>query len=99
MAKYAVNSEGVESLNKLSEQLIEGLQEIGKVADGLQSSLDSNSNGLGPHADSIESIVETIKQKIEQAKEPIEELSEGIADLAESYQDTIDNNIYSGVSL
>lgn len=95
VAKYAVTDEGVEELNKLSARLPELLEEIETIAAKLQSELDSNSSGIGPHAASIESLLEEIETTTRESADPVEEISEDVADLAKSYQDIIANDRFN----
>jgi len=93
MSTYAVNQEGVDALRTLSQRLPELLEEIKAAADQLNSTAN-DTNGLGPHASTIEEIVESIQTTVKDAEEPINTLSEVIADVAEGYQEIIDDNIY-----
>ena len=94
MSTYAVNQEGVDALNALSQRLPELLEEIKTAADQLNNTA-SDSNGLGPHAATIEEIVESIQTSVKDAEEPINTLSEVIAYVAEGYQEIIDDDIYA----
>lgn len=92
MSTYAVNQEGVDALNALSQKLPELLDEIRAAAYQLNSAAD-DSNGLGPHAAIIEEIVESIQNSVKEAEEPVGTLSEVIADVAEGYQEIIDDDM------
>ena len=93
MSTFAVNQEGVDALNALSARLPELLEEIKTAAEQLNSVADDQ-NGLGPHAATIEEIVESIQASVRDAEDPINTLSEVIADVAEGYQEIIDTNEY-----
>lgn len=93
MSTYAVNQEGVDALNALSQELPEILEEIKAAAEQLSSCADDQ-NGLGPHASTIEEIIESIQTTAKDAEEPIQSLSEIIAEVAEGYQEIIDDDPY-----
>lgn len=91
--KYKVNQEGIEALNGLQKELKNQLDVLAQCAMTLQSQIDSNQQGAGPHYDDIQSMVYQIADVSGSLEEPIEEVCESLGDLAESYQDIIDKKL------
>lgn len=90
---YMANQAGVDALNALADRLPELLDNIDNSSKKL-GNCASDANGLGPHGEKINEILESIQDAVKTAKEPVDTLSERIRETAEAYQDIIDSNIY-----
>ena len=89
---YSTTPAGVGALKGLSSRLEEGVQSIQQSVSLLESELASNRSGLGPHADSIQGVIDAMNQEVQGASSPVNELAEKVRALAASYQEFIDTN-------
>ena len=93
---YAVNEEGVVALKALAGRLQESIASISRASDALESAMEANRQGLGPHAASVASLIADTRQAHQDACSPILELSGKVGDLANDYQEFIDMNRFAG---
>ena len=89
---YQATEAGVNALKKLMSRLQEQVQAIQQATSALQSELDSNKSGLGPHAGSIQSVIDEMGMGTQEASSPVNELAEKVDALAASYQEFIGND-------
>jgi gas vesicle protein len=94
---FEVNEAGVEALNALASRMNEIREEILSIAGTMQSEAESNSNALGPHADTLIEVCEEVKRLTEDSSSPIETLSNSCKNLATKYEDIIANDPFSGL--
>ena len=87
--EYMANDQGVQSLKRLSSSLVEQVNAIKQETEALQSELDSNRSGLGPHAGDIQAVIDKMNEEVKGATSPVNELAEKINDLAKEYQEFI----------
>lgn len=93
--KYAVNDEGVRALKEMSQKIIECAESIKNSADELSSVADENSAVLGPHQESISSILQEIREAEQISAEPIAVISETLKNISEKYQAIIDDDPFA----
>ena len=99
MAKIAANEAGVAELRRLSTNLSKSAETIAKSVPALQSALDEEKNGLGPHDNTIEKILENMRTVTSEIGIPVFELADTLNDLADTFEEIIDDDIYSGQQL
>ena len=87
--EYMANDHGVQSLKRLSASLVEQVDAVKQATDSLQSELDSNRSGLGPHAGDIQGVIDQMNEEVKGATSPVNELAEKVEDLAKEYQEFI----------
>ena len=98
MSKYAVNEEGVKALKSKATAITDCAGNIKSAADALRGAADSNSSALGPHQESISSILEEIQAAEHASAEPVEAVSQKLNKVAEKYQAIIDDDPFSQMS-
>ncbi len=91
----AVNEQGVAALNSMASSVEEGVQGINSACSSVLNEVQGKSN-LGPHKDSICSVVQAIQEQVEGATGPASIVAEKLKAKAEEYQAFIDNNRFSG---
>lgn len=91
MAQYAVNEEGVQALNTMSQQIVTAKDELVQAVQAVKSTADGN-DAIGPHKESLDEALEQITQSVNDASEPVDDISEILKDVAEGYQEVIDND-------
>ena len=96
--KVTVSPEGVSALKKMSQDLLENIENINRSTSGLQGVYEENRASLAPHADSLGQVIEDVKQTSSEVIEPINGLSDQVLKLAGKYQEFIDDDPFSGIS-
>lgn len=89
MAKYAVTPEGVDALKKCSTSLTQSLEVVKNATTELSTLASDNKEGLGPHADEVESIISSLQSFTKDAQTPVDTLSKKLDGLAGRYSDII----------
>ena len=85
MAKYAVTPEGVDALKKCSTSLTQSLETVKDATTELSTLASDNKEGLGPHADEVE----TILNDLQTFTKTVSTLSQKLDDLAGRYSSII----------
>ena len=85
MAKYAVTPEGVDALKKCSTSLTQSLEAVKDATTELSTLASDNKEGLGPHADEVE----TILNDLQTFTKTVSTLSQKLDDLAGRYSSII----------
>lgn len=88
--KIKVSEEGVQALKGLAAKIVECSEEIKQAANALHSAADSS--GLGPHQESINSVIQDVMQANVSAADPVADIAEKLNQRAEKYQAVIDHN-------
>ena len=96
MSKIEVSEEGVAALNLFRNGLTEGAETIKNSTNTLEDVLDENKEGLGPHSDSISSIIAEIRQTNDEAAASIVDISEMLQTLINTFIIIIENDRYGG---
>lgn len=96
MSKIKISEEGVAALNQFRDGLTEGAETIKNSTNTLEDVLDENKEGLGPHSDSISSIIAEIRQTNDEAAASIVDISEMLQTLMDSFNTIINNDRYGG---
>lgn len=96
--KYKVTQEGVNALRVLVYKLAEGVGLLNKASRSLNSEIQNNQAGAGPHYQEINSLIEEINGIISKIDEPVDSVSESITELADAYEEIIGTPLYSGDS-
>ena len=89
MAKYKVNPEGVAALKKCSSSLTQSLEIVKNATTELSTLASDNKEGLGPHADEVESIINDLQVFTKDAQTPVDTLSKKLDGLAVKYDGII----------
>jgi esterase/lipase len=87
--EYAVNEAGVAALKGLSSRLQEQVSVIKNATTVLESELDSQKSGLGPHSFSIRKVIDSVNDEVSAASSPVNVLAEKVDNLADEYKDFI----------
>lgn len=85
MAKYAVTPEGVAALKKCSTSLTQSLETVKSAITDISTLATDNKEGLGPHADEVESIISSLQSFTKDAQTPVDTLSKKLDGLAGRY--------------
>lgn len=97
MAKYKCDEEGVEALNKLSQAVLDGVDEIKSETDSLTDTAEEYRDTLGPHQQSLLEALQAIKEAISDGTEPAAAVAEAAADVAKGYEEVIGEDPFSGL--
>lgn len=89
MAKYAVNEEGVMALKTMSAAIVSASEQITALANALRTCADEHADTLGPHKESIDSVIEDIEAAEKAATDPVNGISDMLNEVADAYQDII----------
>lgn len=89
MAKYAVTPEGVAALKKCSSSLTQSLETVKAAITDISTLAADNKEGLGPHADEVESIISDLQVFTKDAQTPVDTLSKKLDGLAAKYDGII----------
>ena len=89
MAKYAVTPEGVDALKKCSTSLTQSLEAVKNATTELSTLASDNKEGLGPHADEVETILNDLQTFTKNAESPVSTLSKKLDGLAGRYSNII----------
>jgi len=90
-----MTDEGVQGLKGLAARMREQVGEISQVLSTIESELESNAGGLGPHANSIRQVIEMLEAEVKSASSPINELAEKVDAVAQEYQAFIDDDRFA----
>lgn len=86
MAKYAVNEQGIQSLNDIKSNIDISLENLSSVATQLKSRYESEAEKLGPHFSDIEKICETITSVVQDSQADADSLKVAIDKLIDKYE-------------
>ena len=82
MAKYGISQEGVDSLNQLSQDMMNINNDIEKNGTTLKGTVSGLGEGLGVYEEEILSLVEEVNKAQEKGRESLNTLSMKAKDLA-----------------
>lgn len=82
MAKYGISQEGVDSLNQLSQDMMNINNDIEKNGTTLKGTVSGLGEGLGVYEEKILSLVEEVNKAQEKGRESLNTLSMKAKDLA-----------------
>lgn len=94
--KISVSEEGVNALVSMANGLEEKLEIIKNQTNLLKSALEGNNTGLGPHASSIERLIEGVEKIQADASRPTQMIILKLLRIAAMYQQIIENDRYAG---
>lgn len=97
MAKYKCDEEGVQALNKLSQTVLDEVDEIKSSTDAMTDTAEEYRDTLGPHQKSLLEALEAIKEAINDGTEPATAVAEAASDVARGYEEIISDDPFSGL--
>lgn len=94
----AVTEESVEIMNSTAAGIEENMEAIKQAIETLKSSYEENADGLGPHSQDIQALIEELEAITNQGDVPAKKLILKLVRLSAGYQKMIDENPYKGRS-
>lgn len=94
---WKTDAEGVAAMTNAASRLEELSTQIHTETTNLKSAFDSNKDGLGPHAASIEQLIEDVEAIEEEGSRPVKKLVLKLTKAALIRSKIIDNDRYSKV--
>lgn len=92
----AVSAEGVQALQTLATSITEAIDQIKSQTTTVESAVDENPEGLGPHKSSLDSAIEEISANVQQASDPASNVSNKLNEIAAAYNEIIGNDRIAG---
>ena len=95
---WATTEEGVKSIESCKNSLEGAMSALNGAYDRLQGVFDSNKDGLGPHAESIQAVLDEVNESQGTASNGVKKLVLKLTKAATIRNAIIGNNRYGGRS-
>lgn len=95
---WATTDDGVQSIESCKSSLEEAMDALNGASDKLQGVFDSNKDGLGPHAESIQAVLDEVNENKESGSNGVKILVLKLTKAAAIRKAIIGNNRYGGKS-
>lgn len=94
----AVTEESVQIMNTTAAGIEENMEAIKQAIETLKNAYEENADGLGPHSQDIQTLIEELESITNEGDVPAKKLILKLTRLAAGYQKMIDENPYKGRS-
>lgn len=95
MAGWTATEQAVAAMNNMSAQLQELVVKIHQETEKMKSTFEDNQDGLGPHASSIQALIDEVESTEQDATIPVKKLVLKLQRAALIRQKIIEQNRYT----